>query len=103
MHKDQNPINLSLCEQMYVIIKSTLLCILKNVLKKILRKKKFYFDVFYFRNMQARKCTDNLSSLMSRVFANDPEDGGFNPRSSHNKDSKKWYSIPPCLILNTIR
>ena len=25
----------------------------------------------------------------------------FNPRSSHTKDFKKWYLIPPCLTLST--
>ena len=25
---------------------------------------------------------------------------GFNPRSSHTKDSKKWYLMPPCLTLS---
>ena len=24
---------------------------------------------------------------------------GFNPRSNHTKDLKKWYLIPPCLTL----
>ena len=28
---------------------------------------------------------------------------GFNPRSRHTKDSKKWYLIPPCLALSIIR
>ena len=28
---------------------------------------------------------------------------GFNPRSSHTKDLKKWYLIPPCLTLSIIR
>ena len=28
---------------------------------------------------------------------------GFNPRSSHTKDSKKWYLMPPCLTLSIIR
>ena len=28
---------------------------------------------------------------------------GFNPRSSHTKDLKKWYLIPPCLTLGIIR
>ena len=28
---------------------------------------------------------------------------GLNPRSSHAKDLKKWYLIPPCLTLSIIR
>ena len=28
---------------------------------------------------------------------------GFNPRSRHTKDFKKWYLIPPCLTLSNIR
>ena len=28
---------------------------------------------------------------------------GFNPRSIHAKNSKKWYLMPPCLALRTIR
>ena len=28
---------------------------------------------------------------------------GFNPRSSHTKDSKKWYFLSPCLTLSIIR
>ena len=28
---------------------------------------------------------------------------GFNPRSSHTKDFKKWYLIPPCLTFSIIR
>ena len=28
---------------------------------------------------------------------------GFNPRSCHTKDFKKWYLIPPCLTLSNIR
>ena len=28
---------------------------------------------------------------------------GFNPRSSHTKDSKKWYLMLPCLTLSIIR
>ena len=27
---------------------------------------------------------------------------GFNPRSRHTKDLKKWYLIPPCLALSNI-
>ena len=27
----------------------------------------------------------------------------FNPRSSHTKDSKKWYFMPTCLMLSIIR
>ena len=27
----------------------------------------------------------------------------FNPESSHTKDLKKWYLIPPCLTLSIIR
>ena len=41
--------------------------------------------------------------LAVRVFANRPGDLGFNPRSSHTKDSKKWYLMPPCLTLSIIR
>ena len=40
---------------------------------------------------------------MVRVFASGPGDLGSCPRSSHTKDSKKWYLIPPCLILSIIR
>ena len=32
-----------------------------------------------------------------------PRRPGFNPRSSHTKDSKKWYLMPPCLTLSIIR
>ena len=28
---------------------------------------------------------------------------GFNPRSSHTKNSKKWYLMLPCLALSIIR
>ena len=28
---------------------------------------------------------------------------GFNPRSSHTKDLKRWYLMPPCLTLGIIR
>ena len=28
---------------------------------------------------------------------------GFNPRSSHTKDLKKWYLMPPCLTHSIIR
>ena len=28
---------------------------------------------------------------------------GFNPRSSHTKDSKKWYLMPPCLTLSILQ
>ena len=28
---------------------------------------------------------------------------GFNPRSRHTKDFKKWYLIPPCLTLSNVR
>ena len=40
---------------------------------------------------------------MVRVFANGPGRPGFNPRSSHIKESKKWYLMPPCLTLSIIR
>ena len=32
-----------------------------------------------------------------------PRRPGFNPRSSHTKDYKKWYLMPPCLTLSIIR
>ena len=32
-----------------------------------------------------------------------PRRPGFNPRSSHTKDSKRWYLMPPCLTLSIIR
>ena len=38
-----------------------------------------------------------------RVFADWPGKPGFNPRSSHTKNSKKWYLMPPCLTLSIIR
>ena len=28
---------------------------------------------------------------------------GFNPRSNHTKNFKKWYLMPPCLTLSIIR
>ena len=37
------------------------------------------------------------------MFANGPGGQGFNPWSSHTKDSKKWFLMPPCLALSTIR
>ena len=39
--------------------------------------------------------------LVDKVFASSPGTG-FNPRSSHTKDFKKWYLIPPCLTLSLI-
>ena len=41
--------------------------------------------------------------IMVRVFANGPGDLGSISRSSHTKDSKKWYLMPPCLTLSIIR
>ena len=32
-----------------------------------------------------------------------PGRAGFNPRSSHTEDSKKWYLIFPCLTLSIIK
>ena len=32
-----------------------------------------------------------------------PERPRFNPRSSHIKDTKKWYLMPPCLTPSIIR
>ena len=37
------------------------------------------------------------------VFRQWPGRAGFNPRSSHTKDSKKWYLILSCLTLSIIR
>ena len=37
--------------------------------------------------------------LMPRQWSGRP---GFNPMSSHTKDFKKWYLIPPCLTLSNI-
>ena len=40
------------------------------------------------------------NGLSVRQWPGKPE---FNPRSSHTKDSKKRYFIPPCLTLSIIR
>ena len=44
-----------------------------------------------------------LIGMMVRVFANRLRKPGFNPTSSHTKDLKKWYLMPPCLTLSIIR
>ena len=37
------------------------------------------------------------------IIRHSSERPGFNSRSHHTKDFKKWYLIPPCLALSDIR
>ena len=41
--------------------------------------------------------------LMQKSALQWPGRPGFNPRSSHTKDSKKWYLMPPGVTLSIIR
>ena len=65
-------------------------CLYKKRLENLLKAPRTFF--FYRGQWQ-----------MSIVFANGSGGPGFNPRSSHTKDSKNVHLIPPSLTLSIIR
>ena len=51
-------------------------------------------DEIQKKKKKKKKSNYGLFGMMVRVFTNSP---GFNPSSSHTKNFKKWYLMPPCL------
>ena len=54
------------------------------------------------RNKKKKKIGKKRHGLMNRVFANGPEDQGSIPGQVIPK-TLKWYLMPFCLTLSTIR